>query len=89
MSLCTRCKKAQADKSWCQSCHRSYSKERRDKLRGGAGRPRRSGGEIKSALEKGVKFCPGCRKIHPLDCYSADRTRPDGRKTKCKLCYTA
>lgn len=37
--------------------------------------------------ELGVKFCPGCRKVLPLDRYGKNCSTKSGIQTKCKVCH--
>jgi 5-methylcytosine-specific restriction endonuclease McrA len=33
-----------------------------------------------------VKTCPACKEAKPSDAFGADRSRPDGKQSRCKTC---
>jgi len=35
---------------------------------------------------KGLKWCSGCDEDWPVECFSRDRSRPDGRRNQCTAC---
>ena len=36
-----------------------------------------------------MKTCTKCGETKPLDCFSRDKSKPDGLRTQCKLCRSA
>lgn len=65
---------------YCPPCYRAYHRARMARKRGT--QPRRQ-------VPPGQKWCPHCQQVLAVDAFPVDRTRTDGHRAYCAVCYRA
>ena len=44
------------------------------------------GVDFSRTADDGLRWCSGCRQRLPVEAFSVDRSKPSGRKSRCKVC---
>jgi len=71
--------------TYCRACFNVRSRDHRERLASNEGR------EIKRRRDvpDGMKYCPRCEQVLPLEGFGSNRSASDGRTTYCRPCHNA